>query len=86
MDINELIAIVKKKLEKNITIENIKIEDKSFLHKNHQGNQKGKYHLKIIIKSSDLVKMNRIESNKKIYKVLSQELRENIHSLQILIT
>ncbi len=86
MNINELIAIVKKKLEKNITIENIKIEDKSFLHKNHQGNQKGKYHLKIIIKSSDLVKMNRIESNKKIYKVLSQELRENIHSLQILIT
>ena len=86
MNINELIAIVKKKLEKNIIIENIKIEDKSFLHKNHQGNQKGKYHLKVIIKSSELVKMNRIQSNQKIYKVLSQELRENIHSLQILIT
>ena len=85
MNINELIAIVKKKLEKNITIENIKIEDKSFLHKNHQGNQKGKYHLKIIIKSSDLVKMNRIESNKKIYKILDQELKKFIHSIQILI-
>ena len=33
MNINELIAIVKKKIEKNISIENIKIEDKSFLQK-----------------------------------------------------
>ena len=47
MDINELIAIVKKKLTDQIDIESIKIEDKSFLHKNHAGNQKDKYHLKI---------------------------------------
>ena len=47
MDINDLIAIVKKKLQNQINIENIKIEDKSFLHKNHAGNQEGKFHLKI---------------------------------------
>ena len=47
MDINELIAIVKKKLQIKLFIENIKIEDKSFLHKNHSGNQIGKFHLKI---------------------------------------
>ena len=38
MDINELIAIVKKKLEQEINLESINIEDKSFLHKNHAGN------------------------------------------------
>ena len=27
--------------------------------------------------------MNRIESNKKIYKVLDKELKETIHSIQI---
>ena len=48
MDINELIAIVKKKLQDQIDIESIKIEDKSFLHKNHAGNQEGKFHLKLI--------------------------------------
>jgi hypothetical protein len=48
MDINELITIVKKKLLSQINIESIKIEDKSFLHKKHAGNQKGKFHLKII--------------------------------------
>ena len=53
MDINELIAIVKKKLQDQIKIESINIEDKSFLHKNHAGNK---------------------------------ELKEFIHSIQILIS
>ena len=86
MDINELIAIVKKKLVDNINIESINIEDKSFLHKNHQGNQKGKFHLKLIITSNELKNMNKIESNKKIYKILNAELKEYIHSIQILIS
>ena len=85
MDINDLIAIVKKKLQKQIVIENIKIEDKSFLHKNHPGNQKDKFHLKILLNSRELKKMNRIESNKKIHKILESELKEYIHSLQLLI-
>ena len=85
MDINELIAIVKKKLQSEINIEGINIEDKSFLHKNHAGNQEGKFHLKINLKSIELKKMNKIDSNKKIYKILDKEMKEFIHSLQILI-
>ena len=85
MDINELIAIIKKKLLNQINIESITIEDKSFLHKNHSGNQKDRFHLKITLKSLKLKKMNRIESNKIIYKVLDKELKEFIHSIQILI-
>ena len=85
MDINELITIVKKKLLNQINIKSIDIEDKSFLHKNHIGNQEGKYHLKIIIVSDELKKINKIESNKKIYKILDKELKEFIHSIQILI-
>ena len=86
MDINELITIVKKKIENEIVVENIKIEDKSFLHKNHPGNRENKYHLKISIESKELKKMGRIESNKKIYKLLSEELKSFIHSLQILLS
>ena len=85
MDINELIAIIKKKLEDQIKIENINIEDKSFLHKNHAGNQEGKFHLKINIKSIELKDLNKIESNKKIYKILGKELKDYIHSIQIFI-
>jgi len=86
MDINNLIAIVKKKLNNEIVIEKIEIEDKSFLHKNHLGHQEGKFHLKLIISSDELRKLNKIQSNKKIYKVLDEEMKEYIHSLQILIS
>ena len=86
MDINYLIAIVKKKLQNQINIEDIKIEDKSFLHKNHAGNQEGKFHLKISLISNELKIMNKIESNKKIYKILDKEMKESIHSIQILIS
>ena len=86
MDINELIAIVKKKLTDQIDIESITIEDKSFLHKNHAGNQEGRCHLKIILSSSELKALSRIKSNKKVYKILDKELKEHIHSIQILIS
>ena len=86
MDINELIAIVKKKLTDQIDIERIEIEDKSFLHKNHASNQEGRYHLKIIMSSSELKSLSRIESNKRVYKILDKEMKEYIHSIQILIS
>ena len=86
MDINDLIAIVKKKLEDEIIIQSIKIEDKSFLHANHKGNDKKKFHLKISINSRELSELSRVQSNKKIYKILNTELKNNIHSIQILIT
>ena len=85
MNINELIKIVKNKLEAKITIQDLKIEDKSFLHKNHTGHQEGKFHLKITIKSDELAKFNKIVSTKRVYSVLSNELEEHIHSIQILL-
>ena len=84
MNINKLIAIVKNKLETEIVIQDIKIEDKSFLHKNHKGHQEGKFHLKLTIKSDELFKLSKITSTKKIYNILKIELEEHIHSIQIL--
>ena len=83
MNIDELVTNVKKKIKKNINIENILIEDKTFLHKNHAGHENDKFHLKIRIESKELKKLNKIESNKKIYKILDIELKNYIHSLQI---
>ena len=85
MNIDELVTNVKKKIKKNINIENILIEDKTFLHKNHPGHENNKFHLKISIESDELKKLNKIESNKKIYRILNEELKKHIHSLQILI-
>ena len=84
MNINELIAIVKNKLETEIDIQDLKIEDKSFLHKDHKGHQIGKFHLKLIINSDELAKTNKIASTKRIYSILDIELKKYIHSIQIL--
>tara|TARA_B100000579_G_scaffold25884_1_gene18237 strand:+ start:370 stop:630 length:261 start_codon:yes stop_codon:yes gene_type:complete len=85
MNINELISIVKIKIKKNFLIDSIEIEDKTFLHKNHQSHRAGKFHLKIIIKSQELNNLTKVESNKKIYHVLDDEIKNYIHSIQILI-
>ena len=87
MEINNLISIIKEKISKNIVYEDLKIEDKSFLHKNHKGNEGSRFHIKLIIKSDELKKKNKskIERNKIIYKILDEEMKQFIHSLQILI-
>ena len=85
MNINELISIVEKKIKNNISLEYINIEDKTFIHKKHKTHQSGKFHLKLTITSVELRKMNTIESTKKIYSILDEELKKYIHSIQILI-
>ena len=85
MNINQLISIVKNKIEKNISLEYVNIEDKTFLHKGHKTHQDGRFHLKLSIKSSESEKINKIELTKKIYSILDEELKKYIHSIQILI-
>ena len=85
MNINELISIVKNKLEAKVIIQDLKIEDKSFLHKNHSGQQEGKFHIKLTIKSDELAEFSKIVSTKRLYSILNIELKEHIHSIQILL-
>ena len=85
MEINSLIEILKEKLTKKIKINNIKIEDKSFLHKKHQNFSKDKFHIKLKIESPELKEISSIEANRKIHGILRDEIDRNIHSLQIII-
>ena len=83
MNINQLSEIIKKKILEHNIIEKVYVEDKSYLHKNHSSNQEGKFHIKLMIQSLELKKKNKIQSNKFIFKILSKELKNNIHSIQI---
>ena len=85
MDINQLIGIIKQKINKNISCDKIDVEDKTFLHQKHQSHQNDRFHIKLKIKSSYLKEKNKIESSKQIYKILDLELKKYIHSIQILI-
>ena len=85
MEINGLIKVLKDKLTEKIKINNIKIEDKSFLHKKHKNFEKDKFHIKLTIESSELKKISSLEANRKIYDILKDEMNRSIHSLQIII-
>ena len=83
MEINKLIEIVEEKITKEITLQEINVEDKSFLHKSHKNNSPNKFHIKIIIISDELKKKKKIDSTKEIYRILENELENYIHSIQL---
>ena len=83
MDINQLSKKIKNKLLKDTSIKDVKIIDNTYKHLKHNSHQKGKFHIKLEINSDRLKKTNRVQSNKVIYKILSEELKIDIHSLQI---
>ena len=83
MDINQLSKKIENKLLNDSSIKKVKIIDNTYKHLKHNSHQKGKYHIKLEINSEILKKTNRIQSNKLIYKILSEELKTDIHSLQI---
>ena len=83
MDINKISKKIESKLLSDTSIRDVKIIDNTFKHLKHSSHQKGKFHIKLEINSDLLKNKNKIESNKVIYKILSEELKTEIHSLQI---
>ena len=74
---------IKKKITKEINPQNIILIDNSNLHKKHKSFDINKFHLKIIIESKKLKKMNKIEAHKKIFSILKDEMKNKIHALEI---
>ena len=83
MDINKISKKIESKLLSDTSIRDVKIIDNTFKHLKHSSHQKGKFHIKLEINSDLLKNKNRVESNKVIYKILSEELKTEIHSLQV---
>ena len=74
---------VKEKINKKINPENIILIDNSSFHTKHKSFDPDKLHLKIIIESEKLKKMNKIMAHKEIYSILKDEMINKIHALEI---
>ena len=74
---------IKTKLNKEIKIEDIEIVDNSKKHKGHKFFSSEKYHLHLKIKSLYLSSLTRINAQKMIMRVLSDDLKSKIHALEI---
>ena len=74
---------ISKKLNKEIVIEDLKIVDNSDKHRKHKFFSPGKFHLKLKIKSLYLNSLTRVNAQKIVMKVLSEDLKTKIHALEI---
>ena len=74
---------IKDKINKKINTKNIILIDKSSFHTKHKSFEPGKLHLKIIIESKKLKKMNKITAHKEIFSILKEEMKNKIHALEI---
>ena len=74
---------IKDKINKKINSENIIVIDNSSFHAKHKSFDPSKLHLKIIIKSEKLKKMNKVAAHKEIYSILKTEMNNKIHALEI---
>jgi len=74
---------IKEKINKKINPENIILIDNSHLHSRHKSFDVNKFHLKIIVKSKKLKKMNKIMAHKEIFSILKEEMNNKIHALEI---
>ena len=77
--------LIKKKINNEIDIENIEIIDNSYKHKGHTSFSPEKVHLHLIVKSKYLSALSRINAQKMIMKILSEDLKTKIHALEITI-
>ena len=74
---------IKSKINNKFYPEKLELIDNSYLHTTHKSFDPKKFHLKIIIKSDQLKKMNKIDAYKAIHSVLKEEISNKIHALEI---
>ena len=74
---------IKEKIRQKINPENIILIDNSDFHTKHKHFDKNKLHLKIIIESEKLRKMNKIAEHKEVFSILKKEMKNEIHALEI---
>ena len=77
--------IIKRKIYEALNPVKLVIEDQSHLHRGHSGYKEGgQSHFKILIISDDFINKSKVERQRIVYKILSNEFKEDIHALSII--
>ena len=74
---------VKAKINKKLEPEQILLIDNSNLHTKRKSFDSSKFHLKLIIKCARLKNMGKIDAHKVIFSILKEEMKNEIHALEI---
>tara|TARA_Y100000590_G_scaffold403349_1_gene489958 strand:+ start:5146 stop:5400 length:255 start_codon:yes stop_codon:yes gene_type:complete len=74
---------INKKINEQFSPEGLSLIDKSNLHAKHKSFNANKFYIKLIIKSKKLKDMGKIEAHKVIFSALKNEMKNDIHALEI---
>tara|TARA_B100000029_G_scaffold510304_1_gene601456 strand:+ start:1633 stop:1887 length:255 start_codon:yes stop_codon:yes gene_type:complete len=79
----DYLKLIEEKIKKNLEVDNISIKDNSHRHEGHSSFSNQMYHLTLEIESKSLKKLNRIEAQRLVMKILKDDLKTKIHALEI---
>ena len=74
---------IKAKINNELSPEQILLIDNSYLHTKHKSFDPNRFHLKLVIKSKKLKNMEKIDAHKVIFSILNDEMKKEIHALEI---
>ena len=74
---------IEQKLQKALDAVHVDVEDESHLHAGHAGAQSGGGHFKAVIVSDRFAGLSRLEAQRLVFQVLSEEMQGEIHALSM---
>ena len=76
--------IIREKIETALAPSTLDITDESHLHQGHAGHREGgESHFRLLIVAKAFEGMNRVGRQRKIYRILSDEMDNPIHALAL---
>lgn len=75
---------IKKILNTQLNPEFLEVENNSYLHAGHMGdNGTGETHFKVVIQSKSLNQLSRVNAHRKINQLLKDEFDKGLHALEV---
>ena len=75
---------IKHKLQTALSPTHLEVIDESHLHAGHVGARpEGETHFRVVIVSSDFAGLSRIDNQRKVHRLLSEELAGPVHALSV---
>ncbi len=79
----ERVALIRERLEKAFSPDDLLIKDQSHLHAGHAGAADGRGHFDVRIVADAFTGQSRIKRHQSVYQVLDDLLQSDIHALRI---
>ena len=82
---HERVALIRNRIEKALTPNQLEVIDESDQHVGHAGHQGGGRHFAVVISAEKLSGLSKVEAHRQIYALFEDMMPEKIHALRIMV-